>query len=165
MKLCYRKLFVPLIALFLPAAVLASPSGTLIIAENLSPENLDPANSQNSTVDQLMLGMYDTLVQFSAGETTVSPRLASDWSASADGLTHTFNLRKGVTFHDGSALTADDVVWSMNRHIAEGSPSSIGAFFTLVKEWKAVDKHTVKLTLSSPDADMPFKLTQPQAKI
>ena len=81
------------------------------------------------------------------------------------GLKYTFKIRQGVEFHDGSALTADDVVWSMNRHIAEGSPSSIGAFFTLVEEWKAVDKHTVKLTLSSPDADMPFKLTQPQAKI
>ena len=66
MKPMYRKFFVPLVALCFPAAVLGGPSGTLVIAENLSPENLDPANSQNSTVDQLMLGLYDTLVQFTA---------------------------------------------------------------------------------------------------
>jgi len=136
------------VALFLPAAALAGPSGTLIIAENLSPENLDPANSQNSTVDQLMLGMYDTLVQFSAGETTVSPRLATDWSASADGLAHTFNLRKGVTFHDGSALTADDVCFTFDRNQAAGANAlnDAGPYDSC----NIVDDHTVQLNLSAP---------------
>ena len=60
---------------------------------------------------------------------------------------YTFKIRKGVTFHDGHPLEAADVVWSMNSHIEDGSPSSIGSFFTNVTEWKAVDKHTVKLTL------------------
>ena len=53
----------------------------------------------------------------------------------------------------------------MNRHLGEDSPSSIKAFFSNVVEWKKVDSHTVKLSLSSPDADMPIKLTQFQAKI
>ena len=68
MKPMYRKFLVPLVALLLPAAALAGPSGTLVIAENLSPENLDPANSQNSTVDQLMLGMYCLLYTSDAAD-------------------------------------------------------------------------------------------------
>ena len=148
MKPMYRKFFVPLVALCFPAAVLAGPSGTLVIAENLSPENLDPANSQNSTVDQLMLGLYDTLVQFTAGETTVSPRLATDWSASADGLAHTFNLRKGVTFHDGSALTADDVCFTFDRNQAAGANALTDA--GPYASCNIVGDHTVQLNLSAP---------------
>ena len=56
--------------------IYAGTRGTLYIAENETPENLDPANATNSTVDQLLVGVYDALVQFTAGETTVSPRIA-----------------------------------------------------------------------------------------
>ena len=66
--------------------VAATPSGVLVIVENETPENLDPANATNSTVNQLTIGVYDTLVQFSAGETTVTPRVAESWSVSDDGL-------------------------------------------------------------------------------
>jgi len=148
MKPHLRKFLVPLVALLLPTAAIAGPSGTLVIAENLTPENLDPANSQNSTVDQLMLGMYDTLVQFSAGETTVSPRLSTDWSASADGLAYTFNLRKGVTFHDGSALTADDVCFTFDRNQAAGANALTDA--GPYASCNIVDDHTVQLNLSAP---------------
>ena len=70
--------------------VLAAPSGVLVIVENETPENLDPANAINSTVNQLTIGLYDTLVQFTAGETTVTPRVAQGWSVSDDGLEYTF---------------------------------------------------------------------------
>ena len=83
----------------------SSPMGVLVIVENETPENLDPANATNSTVNQLLIGVYDTLVQFSAGETAVSPRLATDWNVSDDGLTYTFNLRGDAVFHDGTPLT------------------------------------------------------------
>lgn len=58
------------------ASASAAPTGTLVIAENETPENLDPANANNSTVDELLIGAYDALVQFTAGDTTVTPRLA-----------------------------------------------------------------------------------------
>ncbi len=48
------------------------------------------------------------------------PSLASDWTVSPDGLTYTFTLREGVTFHDGQPLTPQDVVWSL--HDPQGHP-------------------------------------------
>ena len=81
------------VSLVTPFTAIADVSGTLIIAENETPENLDPANATNSTVNQLLVGVYDALVQFSAGETSVTPQLATDWQVSSDGMQYTFNLR------------------------------------------------------------------------
>lgn len=134
--------------LALTSAALASPAGTLIIAENETPENLDPANATNSTVNQLLVGVYDALLQFEAGDTTVSPQLASDWSVSEDGLTYTFTLREGVTFHDGSPLTAEDVVFTLDRLQAAGGAvlNDMGPYASA----QAPDDRTVVLTLDAP---------------
>ena len=70
--------------------------------------------------------------------------------------------RRGMTVR---TLTADDVVWSMSRHLGEESPSTAKSFFTAVAEWKKVDSHTVKAILNSPDSDLPAKLSEKQAKI
>lgn len=107
---------------------------------------------------------YNNLVQMLDGM-SLHPELAESWEPNGNATEFTFKLRKGVTWHDGSDFTADDVVWSMNRHLPEDSASVIKAFFTNVTEWKKVDKHTVKATLSSPDSDLPAKLSEKQAKI
>ncbi|WP_238364793.1 ABC transporter substrate-binding protein [Mesobacterium pallidum] len=130
----------------LPA--MAEPQGVLVIAENETPENLDPANATNSTVDQLLLGVYDTLVQFTAGDVEVTPRIADSWEISDDGQTYTFTLKQGVTFHDGSALTAEDVVFSLERLVAAnaGVMNNMGTYSGA----EAVDDYTVALTLDAP---------------
>jgi peptide/nickel transport system substrate-binding protein len=140
--------------------------GSVVFASNLHgpDDTLDPLLG-TSTIDYVRANTSrNGLIQIWT-DMSLHGELAEEWSVNANATEYVFKIRQGVEFHDGSALTADDVVWSMNRHIAEGSPSSIGSFFTNVTEWKAVDKYTVKLTLSSPDSDMPYKLTQPQAKI
>ncbi|MCS6907824.1 MAG: ABC transporter substrate-binding protein [Anaerolineales bacterium] len=58
--------------------------------------------------------IYDYLVDVTP-ENTIAPRLAKSWTMSEDGLTYVFQLEEGVTFHDGSPLTAKDVVWTFNR--------------------------------------------------
>ena len=150
------------------SALAATPTrgGSVVFASNLHgpDDTLDPLLG-TSTIDYTRTNTKNNgLIQIWS-DMSLHPELAEEWSVNSNATEYTFKIRQGVEFHDGSALTADDVVWSMNRHIAEGSPSSIGSFFTNVTEWKAVDSHTVKLTLSSPDSDMPYKLTQPQAKI
>ena len=110
------------------------------------------------------IATYNGLIQF-GDNLTQHPELAEEWSPNSNATEFTFKIRKGVEFHDGSPLTADDVVWSMNRHLGEDSASVIKAFFGTVKEWKKVDSHTVKAILNSPDSDLPAKLGEKQAKI
>ena len=110
------------------------------------------------------IATYNGLIQF-GDNLTLNPELAEEWSPNSNATEFTFKIRKGVEFHDGSPLTADDVVWSMNRHLGEDSTSVIKAFFGTVKEWTKVDSHTVKAVLKSPDSDLPAKLGEKQAKI
>ncbi|MCP5036830.1 MAG: ABC transporter substrate-binding protein, partial [Rhodobacteraceae bacterium] len=76
-----------------------------------------------------------------------------------------FKIRKDVVFHDGSKLSADDVVWSMRRHLGEDSKSVVKPLAAGIKEWKKVDSHTVKAILQSPDADLATILGVFQFKI
>jgi peptide/nickel transport system substrate-binding protein len=131
-----------------PLAVLAEPSGVLVIVENETPENLDPANATNSTVNQLVIGVYDTLVQFTAGDVAVTPRVATEWMISEDGLSYTFTLRDDVVFHDGTPMTAADVKFTLDRLQAASAAvlNDMGPYSGA----EVVDDHTVKLTLAAP---------------
>ena len=93
------------------------------------------------------------LVQFN-DDLSVKPELAESFEVNADATEFTFNLRKGVTWHDGKDLTADDVIYSMNRHLGEGTVSKASTLVAMISEWKKVDNHTVKAILSSPNADL-----------
>ncbi len=136
------------LAAMTPLTAMAQPVGTLVIADNETPENLDPANATNSTVNELLIGVYDALVQFTAGETSVTPRLATEWSVAEDGLSYTFTLREDVTFHDGTPLTAEDVKFTFDRlQAASGNVlNDLGSFTGA----EVVDPYTVKLNLSAP---------------
>lgn len=107
---------------------------------------------------------YNGLVQM-RDNMQLKPELAEEYSPNSNATEWTFKLQKGVKFHDGSNFSADDVLWSMNRHLGEKTPSVIKGFFSQVKEWKKVDSHTVKAILNSPDSDLPAKLSEKQAKI
>ena len=93
------------------------------------------------------------LVQFN-NDISVRPELAEEFSVNANATEFTFKIRKGVTWHDGSDLTADDVLYSMNRHHGDNSISKAKTLVGMVSEWKKVDSHTVKAVLNSPNADL-----------
>lgn len=98
--------------------------------------------------------MYNNLVRRNLvdGLRTVVPDLAESWEISEDNLVYTFNLREGVTFHDGEPFTADDVVATFDRIInpPEGVISVFGEELAMVENVEAVDDLTVQFTLSSP---------------
>jgi len=96
-----------------------------------------------------MANIYETLLVVNApdAEEEFSPALATDWSTSEDGLTWTFNLRDGVTFHDGAELTADAVVRSINLAREIGGAGFIWFPLDTVE---AVDDLTVQFNLSYP---------------
>lgn len=91
-----------------------SRTKTLIIAENEPPATFDPIQADNSTVDEVVLPAYDTLVKYNdSGQ--IAGDLATSWKASDGGKTITMTLRGNATFHDGSKVTATDVKYTLDR--------------------------------------------------
>ena len=142
-----RGLIAALFAVLLFAAGLASAQ-TLRIAYLAGPPTLDPHLSTTRATADIAINVFETLVGYGE-DFSIQPQIATAWQVSDDGLTYTFDIRQGVTFHDGSDLTSEDVVASIER-IRE-----IGAYrarLADVTEVVAVDDHTVQLTLSQPNA-------------
>lgn len=92
--------------------------------------------------------IYQGLLKY-APDQTPEPELARSWELSADKLTYTFRLQPNVKFHDGTAMTADDVIFSITQFHTELAPRA-RAVFTKIKEATAPDPHTVRLTLDTP---------------
>ena len=107
---------------------------------------------------------YNNLTQFRDG-LVPEPELAEEFSANAAVTEWTFKLRKGVTFHDGSPLTADDVVWTLNRHHGDDSKSVAKPLVEGVTEWKKIDSHTVRAIMEAPNNDLPAILATFHFKI
>ena len=95
----------------------------------------------------------NNLAQFN-DDLSVRPELAESWEVNSNATEFVFHLRKGVTWHDGKDFTADDVVYTMNRHMGEASISKAKTLVAMVSEWKKIDQHTVKASLSSPNSDL-----------
>jgi peptide/nickel transport system substrate-binding protein len=85
--------------------------------------------------------------------------LAESWEASSDAKTWTFNLRKGVTFHNGKSFGADDVIASLNMHTEEGAKSAAKPIVAAISEMKKMNDHQIQFTLSAGNADFPFLLS------
>ena len=95
-----------------------SSAGRLVAAIAGEPDQLDPHKTSAYFSFEVLENVYDTLVEPDAN-LEMRPALAESWDVTPDQLTWTFHLRRGVTFHDGSPFTADDVVYSYRRIIDE----------------------------------------------
>lgn len=140
--------------------------GSIKMSSNLHgpDDQLDPALF-TSTIDYTRgRATYNSLTQL-ADDLTPMPDLAEEFLPNSDATEWTFKIRKDVTWHDGKPLTADDVVWSMNRHLGEDSTSVIKAVLESVKEWKKTGPHEVKAIMATPNADLPVVLGIFQTKI
>jgi peptide/nickel transport system substrate-binding protein len=100
--------------------------------------------------------LYDTLVE-EAGISNFVPGLAESWEVSDDGLVWTFKIREGVTFHDGTPLTAEEVAWSLNWTL-EYEPETFSFYLANFDEIVALDDTTVQVTLSNPVGNMEYLL-------
>lgn len=105
-----------------------------------------------------MGSVFDCLTEVGA-DGKLTGELAESWSASADAKVWTFNLKKGVTFHNGKAFGADDVIESLNMHVAEGAKSPAKPIVAAVTEMKKMNDHQVQFTLKDGNADFPYLLS------
>jgi peptide/nickel transport system substrate-binding protein len=119
------------------------------------PTYIDPAVGSDFSSSSSFVNLYDTLV-YPTPDGSVKPNVAERWETSTDGLTWTFYLRKGVKFHDGSELSAEDVAFTMERIVEIGE--GYGYMFKgKVKNTSVIDNHTVRFNLSEPYG--PFLIT------
>ena len=142
------------------------------------PQTLDPARISDIYSLSVSQQIFDGLVQFDH-TLTVTPALAEFWRASRDGLTWTFTLKKGVRFHHGREVTAEDVVYSLTRLVDPKTRSGAADLFSNIKgarEFRegraktvaglvAQDRHTVQVTLDEAAAPFVAVLAVGHAKI
>jgi peptide/nickel transport system substrate-binding protein len=122
-------------------------NGTLSISFANVPK-ADPAVGSDEAGSAALANLYDTLV-FPTSAGTLQHDLATNWQVSSDGLTYTFTIRQGVTFHNGDALSASDVVFSMNRLTTVGQGYSY-LFSPYIANITAPDSSTVVIKLKQP---------------
>jgi len=133
------------------------PDASAVIRLVLEPSNLDIRQTAGAALDQILVdNIYEGLIRRTP-EQEIEPALASDWTVSEDGLTYTFDLREGITFHDGQALTPQDVVWSLTtrRDTPAFSDSQRLANVTTI----TAEGQTITLTLAAPDSTLLWNLT------
>ncbi|MEM7686802.1 MAG: ABC transporter substrate-binding protein, partial [Pseudomonadota bacterium] len=102
--------------------------------------------------------VFDCMTEVAA-DGSLKGELAESWEASADAKTWTFNLRKGVTFHNGKDFSADDVLETFAIHVEEGSKSPAKPIIGAITEMKKLDSHQVQFELAAGNADFPFLLS------
>jgi peptide/nickel transport system substrate-binding protein len=123
---------------------------TLRVGATTIIDALNPATGWESYY--LRYWFHDGLVEW-AELNTFEPGLAESWTVSDDGLVWTFKIREGLTFHDGTPCTADDIAWSLNVLMEEKFPPLIG-YVNGFEEVIALDPTTVQITVSEPSALM-----------
>jgi peptide/nickel transport system substrate-binding protein len=131
----------------------------------LEPPNLDPTAGAAAAIDEVVYAnVFEGLTRFGP-DGSVNPGLAESWEISEDGTTYTFTLRSGVTFHDGEPMTAEDVVFTLDRARAEGSTNAQPALFANIVSVEAVDDTIVTVTLDGPDGAFLFDMAWGDAVI
>ena len=156
------KIIVTLIVLTLGIAINASSvmaaKDSLNLGMVLEPTHLDPTAGAAASIDEVVYAnIFEGLTRIDKNG-VVKPALASSWTVSEDKKTYTFNLQKGVSFHDGASFEADDVVFSLNRARAEDSVNAQKVLFKPIESLTSKDSHTVVVTLTQPTGSFLFNM-------
>ncbi len=156
----------------LAAAALIALGATATQAQNaislgmvLEPPGLDPTAGAAAAIREVTYAnIFEGLTRFGP-DGAVLPALARSWEISADGTVYTFRLAEGVSFHDGTPMTAADVVFSLDRARAEDSTNAQKQLFAGIASVEAVDDATVRVTLEQPDGAFLFNMAWGDAVI
>jgi SgrR family transcriptional regulator len=128
-------------------------------------KSLDPAMTLSRHEGHLVEHLFDTLLRFDTEKEELQPHIAHYWEAQEGGRIWTFFLRKGVTFHHGREMTAEDVLQSIQRLKKMTEPHHDSWMFTSIKEMEIIRSTVVQFTLQEPDYLFPYYLCHSQASI
>jgi peptide/nickel transport system substrate-binding protein len=147
------------------SAAIAAPNGTFRQAHEYGfgdKSSLDPAS--RGRVMQITEKLMSRLIRPDMSGSP-SPDLATSWSSNTAATEWTLKLRSGVTFHDGSAFDAADVLYTLNRVLDPENKSPARSAIKMIEKIEAPDSMTVKFSLSTPFADMPLQLMDYRLRI
>jgi peptide/nickel transport system substrate-binding protein len=151
----FKKTFLMSFALLLSLQVKAQVStGTLKIAFKSDVQSLDPYSRYDGHTFIFASNIYEPLVERTK-DLALEPCLATEWK-NIEPSVWRFKLRQGIAFHDGSPLTADDVVFSIER--ARMETSAIKGGVSMIKSVRKVDAHTVDIITNVPDPILPDEI-------
>ncbi len=137
----------------------------ITVGLQLEPPNLDPTGGAAGAIDSVLYAnVFEGLTRFAADGSVIAG-LATGWDVSEDGLTYTFRLQDGVTFHDGTVMDAEDVKFSLDRARADDSTNAQKVLFEGIEDVTVIDPLTVAVTLKQPDGSFPFNMAWGDAVI
>ncbi len=139
-------------ALLIASIPLAAQAETFRWASTTDPQTMDPHAANLAPVTSFLNNIYEGLVR-RAADMTIEPSLATSWEPLTDTHGWRFRLREGVRFHGGEAFTADDVLFSYQRAIAE--QSDVRSWFAPVTELRVIDDVTVDFVTAAPNPLFP----------
>jgi peptide/nickel transport system substrate-binding protein len=153
------------LALAAAAAVPAAARNAISIGFQQEPTSLDPTADATAAIDG-MLGqnVYETLMAVT-GDGRIVPNLARAVAVSDDGLTYTFTLHTGVTFHDGTAFDAEDVKFTFDRAMAPDSTNPTKSIFAPIESVEVTAPDTVVIRLKQPEGFFLFNLAMGDTSI
>ena len=148
----------------LAGAAMAQPT-EVRIGVALEPPTLDPTAGAAEAIDIVVYqNVFEGLTRIDENG-AVQPGLAESWTISEDGLTYTFKLHEGVTFHDGTSFDAEDVKFTFERILDENSANAHREFFTPITSITVIDPLTVELQLERQIGRFLFDLGRGDAVI
>lgn len=129
----------------------ASEGGVLLVAKDQEAVGFDPHKVPALSSIQIYQHLYNGLVDLD-NNAEIVPELATSWET-PDDTTYVFHLRKGVKFHNGREMTAEDVKYSFERILDPATASIAKSYYNKIQKIETPDKYTVKFILSEPYAD------------
>jgi peptide/nickel transport system substrate-binding protein len=154
----------PVLAATGQARTVRAQSSTFTLAANWSPGDVDPHSGYDPGSGLILAGVYESLIRQVPGETVqFEPWLAESWEANADYSSWTFHLREGVTFQDGSRLTAEAARASFVRQMTLNlAPANVlGRFISSPDQIVAVDAQTLRFDLGRPRRSFEVAMAAP----
>lgn len=167
-----KRLLLVFLALFTVSAYAQNQGGEMVVSFQNDVSTLDPAIGYDWQNWSIIKSIFDGLMDYKPGTTQLVPQLAESYEISEDGLTYSFKLREGVTFHNGREMVADDVKYSFERMLnpetqspgvgfylgIEGAQAYIDGTASEVTGIRVTGPYTIEFQLTQPDATFLHKL-------